>query len=33
MTGICLSAFKIFGIAEVIETAETTFIPNKPHLG
>lgn len=33
MTGICLFAFKIFGIEEAPETAETTFIPNNHHIG
>lgn len=28
MTGICLSAFKIFGVEKTLETAGTTFIPN-----
>lgn len=28
MTGIYLSAFKIIGLEETLETAGTTFIPN-----
>lgn len=33
MTGICLSAFKIFGIEEALETEETIFIPNNDLMG
>jgi len=32
MTGICLPAFKIFGIEAALETAEATFNCNNPHI-